>query len=92
MGGESEIRSRGERPGFDSGQNVWGRSSARFPLGRADARVWTPCLSVIGSRPFHRFEAECQNEIPTMTSAGPDEPSVRTEEVRIAPVRVPDFG
>jgi len=35
MGGESEIRSRGERPGFDSGQNVWGRSSARFPLGRA---------------------------------------------------------
>jgi hypothetical protein len=24
----------GERPGFDSGQNVWGRSSARFPLGR----------------------------------------------------------
>jgi hypothetical protein len=33
--GESEIRSRGERPGFDYGQNVWRRSSARFPLGRA---------------------------------------------------------
>lgn len=44
-----------------------------IPLGpRADARVWTPCLSVIGSRPFDRSEVECHNEVPTMTSAGPD--------------------
>jgi hypothetical protein len=44
-----------------------------IPFGpRADARVWTPCLSVIGSRPFDRSEVECHNEVPTMTSAGPD--------------------
>jgi len=36
-----------------------------IPFGpRADARVWTPCLSVIGSRPFDRSEVECQNEVP----------------------------
>ena len=67
-----------------------------IPYGpRADARVWTPCLSVIGSRQFDRSEVESQNEVPTMTPAGPDvsrTPRVRTEEVRIASVRVPDFG
>jgi hypothetical protein len=32
--GVSQIRSRVKRPGFD-GQNVWRRSSAPIPLGRA---------------------------------------------------------
>jgi len=66
-----------------------------IPFGpRADARVWTPCLSVIGSRRFDRSEVECHNEVPTMTSAGPDGSRTprSTEEVRSAPVRVPDFG
>ena len=63
--GASEIRSRGKRPGFDHRSKRLASLERPIPLGpRADARVWTPCLSVIGSRPFDRSEVECQNEVP----------------------------